>query len=367
MENNSIARLLNEIKELINKKQFIVAEKKARTLITTLNINSEFNYMAYINATVFLVESLSRNARNLIAVEILEKAILDFPYEAKFLENLLDLYIKLKRVPKVEQVLKTLVNVKPSDTGLRLKLVNIFIEKNEIMNAIIEIKKIISLGSFDIKIISLLVSLLGKEKLFTEQLKMVKLMQEIEPANSSFQIEEARILIALNKQNEAFDLVDGLINFKIENHLYDTQLPEIFSEFKELYIKTGNQELLYETFSLVLLNNFQNFNKEVKMKFVKFATEMNLDILFNYLLNPRGFTPGEPRPALAIKCENNGSFEIITNCLQVLKNENKNFNGKNFMTKYGIQNRPEPAFELALYSLVENGIGSVNQNQANQF
>src|SRR5437868_5701450 len=163
MEKSLAEGKLTDLDSLIKRKQFIVAEQRGRDLLKVLKPNVSDDYEYWVKATLLVADSLTKNVKNLKALEDLEKAYEQYPFEKRFLSEILELSIKLKRLPRAEAIFKILINISPDDLQLRLKLVNFYLDKDDNLSAIQELKNIIHFEIYDFAIHNLLAMCLGKE------------------------------------------------------------------------------------------------------------------------------------------------------------------------------------------------------------
>lgn len=318
MEKSIIESKLTDIENLIKRKQFIVAEQRARDLLKVLKPNITDDYEYWVRTNLLVAESLTKNVKNLKALEDLEKAYDQFPFEKKFLDEILELSIKLKRLPRAEAIFKILINISPDDLQLRLKLVNFYLDKDDNFNAIQELNNIISFEIYDVTIHRLLAICLGKEGLLAEQLNQVKFLQKLQPESSLMLIEEANILIKLGQQTQAFELIENLLNYKLEANEVDKEFISCMSEFRNLFFAQGYKDVLAEIFIKTLLTGFPKAPNDIKISLEKFAKELKWDLIFNFLCKNQ----------LVIKYDNANELDLIENIGLLLQN-NKHFSQQN--------------------------------------
>jgi tetratricopeptide (TPR) repeat protein len=319
MDEALIKKSLNEIISLNERKQFMVAEKKARGLLTVLKPENQFKYKAMVDVSLQLAESLSRNAKNVDAINVLEKLHLQFPFESKILSILFNLYMKLKKLNDAERVVKRWVELEPDEPEGRIKLLRIYLNKHENIQAIIELKKIIGLGIVEPWLYKLLLALFDQEKIYSEKLKQVKLLREIKPDDTLLLVEEIRTLFAMKQYHGAFDLLDSYIDFKFENKQLDLELIGLLTDYGSFYLKLGHRESLGEYFSR-LFPIYSSLAPELRVKLEALARKFNYELLFNFFISPELFIRKEKAPfILKLKPENPGYENIIYNIMLIKK------------------------------------------------
>ncbi len=173
-----------EIESLIKRRQYLIAEKNAKVLLKKLNPKNKEQYEIYIKLTILISESLEKSIKNLNALEELEKVYILFPWEDRILCQIYSLCLKLKRLARAESSLKELIILKPDDISFRIELSKFYVNKKENILAIIEVKKILALGIFDLGIYKYLISLLKESNQYIELLKNIKLLQKLDPENA---------------------------------------------------------------------------------------------------------------------------------------------------------------------------------------
>lgn len=280
---------LSEIEGLINKKQFAVALRNARTQIKSLNAKNEEHFDSYIKLILYVADALEKNIKNLDALEELEKAHNLFPWEERILFRIYSLCIKLKRFPRAESALKDLVFLKPENIYFRIELARFFVNKKENSRAILELKKIIKLGVFNSYIYRHLIPLLQEEKLFFEMLENIRVLQKLEPENTLLIIEEARCLINMGELTKGLDLINKLLDYKLEVNLIDGEFVSSLAEFSDLYIKIDKKETLLEFYIQILGKGYEKFDKNVKLEIDNLTRKLKLEIFFNFVLNNNFF------------------------------------------------------------------------------
>jgi hypothetical protein len=310
MEKSLIETKLAEIDNLIKRKQFIVAEQKGRDLLKVLKPSVADEYDYWVRNIMLVADSLTKNVKNLKALEDLEKAHEQYPFEKRFLTEILELSIKLKRLPRAEAILKSLINISPDDLQLRLKLVNFYLERDDNSNAIQELNNIISYEIYDLSIHRLLAICLGKEGLLAEQLNQVKFLQKLQPESAQMIVEEANILIKMGQAVQAFELIDNLLNYKLENGQVDKEFVGCLSGFANLFMAYGYRDVLAELFIRALVSGFVKAPNDVRLSLEKFAREMKWELLFNYLTKNH----------MVIKYDNSNENDLIENIGLLLQN-----------------------------------------------
>lgn len=322
MEKELLEKQILKISQFVKMKDFNVAERESRKILVSLNKNDRYEYQSYVKLTNLLIDILLHISKGITALEELDKAVKLFPYEEKFLNKMYQVSLKAKRLQSAEDALKSLINLNPSNLGLRLQLVKLFIEKKDNINAIIELNRIINLDIPNAYVYKLLLSLLAKEKLFTEHLRHTRLMQELFPDDNSLIIEEVRALSGLGKNTEAFEIIFNFFKYKLENALVDQEFYLSLLEFSGLFIKTGNRDLLLEIYIEALSGGFEKLDKSIKISLEKFSKEMNLEIIFNMLCNPK-IPPETEFYSRLIKSGKISMYDIIEGIILISQNSDK--------------------------------------------
>jgi tetratricopeptide (TPR) repeat protein len=349
MEKANLDKHLNELVDLNNKKQFLLVEKKARLLISHLNPDILYEYEAYIKSTFILAESLIKTARNINAIDVFEKTLQKFPNEERFFSPIYELYLKLKRIPKAEEILKQWAESCPSDLELRLKLAKLHFEKKENFKAILELKKIIALGSTEPEIYKLLISLFDKEEIYPEKLKYINLLQLIAPEDDTLIIEEIKTLMKLKEFSKSFKILDDFLNYKIEQEQFDENTLNLLKEFYHLYIILGYKESLFELFVKIIKFNLKNMSSTLKIKLEQFSKESGMENIFKFLCLPEKILlPLNPDDKKLL-------YKSMDNFINMFKN-NKHFGKeklKNYFEKSGIKNQLPKEMVIFLYLFME--------------
>jgi hypothetical protein len=303
MEKSVVEGKIADLDNLVKRKQFIVAEQRGRDLLKVLKPENPADYEYWVQTTILVADSLIKNVKNLKALEDLEKAHDLFPFEHRFLAQILELSIKLKRMPRAEAILKSLINISPDDLQLRLKMVNFYLDKDDNLSAIQELNNIISFEIYDVGIHRLLAICLGKEGLLVEQLNQVKFLQKLQPESALMVIEEANILIKLGQPVKAFELIDNLLNYKLDENQIDKEFVTSLANFSNLYIAYGFKDLLAELFIKTMVTNFQKVPNDIKISLEKFSKDMKWDLIFNFL----------GKNQMVIKFDQSNELDLIEN------------------------------------------------------
>lgn len=322
MNKEVIEKEIAEIELFINKKQFVIAEKKARGLIKALNSFEPEQYEGYIKTIVLLSEILSKSMKTLLAWEELEKNLKEFPFEEKLLYELYNVSVKLKRFQKAETALKSLISINPSDIGIRLVLSKFYIALEENTNAIVELNKILGLGVYDVIIHNLLASCYLKAGLFSKALEHIRISQNIMPDDSSLVIQEAKILIMKNCFNEAYELINELLLDRFENSIVNTEFISIMVDFSDLYIKVGQKSNLVELI-IKVLNEFTGLTVEDLQNLENLSKKIKTEVIFNFFVNHNKYK---------ILFTGLNELEIIRNIIYLVQNKT-NFATNKFSIK----------------------------------
>ncbi len=357
MEKAVLEKNLAEAAELLVRNQPLVAEKKARQLVSCILSNETYEQETYINAVILLSEALIKSVKYLLALEELEKALKILPFELQLLEKTYYLCVKLKRTQRAEAVLKMMVRISPGNSEICMNLVNHYLEKGENIEAIIELKKLICNGKYDTDIYRLLISLLGKEKLYSEQLNQINILQKFSPNDMALLIEEARALKSLGKHKKSLEIINSFLKYKIDEKKVDLEFAETLSEFSALYEKQGFRGLLLKLYIEAISLDYPKLDKEVRKKLEQFSKNMKQDIIFNILCNPRLNNPdAKIEPSTFIKLNPVEDYDIIESIIAMSQNsnlKNSRFSIVNIIFKTGLQKLIRKELIPFLYLLIE--------------
>jgi tetratricopeptide (TPR) repeat protein len=347
MDIEKLKKEFEEIKVLFAKKQFLAIEKKTKAFIENFEITNEAIYKIFLDFISILTISLLNLSKIDVAAEILEKCVKDFPFEERLLSKLSEIYLKLKRVNDAEIILSGLINIKPGNIEYHLKLITIFTNNENNLRAIFELKKLVMQNCFDLNILKLLISLLGKEKIFSEQLRYIKIALMLEPDAPFLLIEQARSLAELGQNFEAWEIIDNFVNSGIEAKNIDSLIVSMLFEFSKLYLKLGFRDLLIINYIRLLILEREKPDKELKLKLGQLAKEINLEILFNF------FYAGKTRTIVGGKTDEN-NLHYLTNCLLIIKESAKSstFLLRNFLDESPEIKKLPKELIMAIYSTI---------------
>ncbi|MBC7473775.1 MAG: hypothetical protein H7263_05745 [Candidatus Sericytochromatia bacterium] len=300
------------IEHFIKKRQYLIAEKNAKILLKKLNPKNKEQYEIYVKLILLISESLEKSIKNLNALEELEKAYILFPWEDRILYQIYSLCSKLKRSSRVESSLKELISLRTDDISFRIELAKFYVNKKENILAIMEVKKILDLGIYDLSIYRYLISLLKESNQYIELLKNIKLLQNLDPENASLIIEESGCLVSLGDPEQALELINGLLDYKSESNLIDFEYINAMITFFDVYIKFDYRERLIKFYIKILIKDYNTFNKEVKSMIDNLTNNLKLELLFNLVLK---------KPYFDIKKLNISEYNIIENIILIEKSK----------------------------------------------
>lgn len=354
MEKDLYKREYEELKSLFAKKQFQLCEKKAITLLGNIKVTDENSYIIFRETTILLNHLLISSAKIPGAENLMKNAVNRYPFEEKFLVRLAEIYHRLKRDDNLREVLEKLVDIDPTDFKHRIRLITHLIKINKNIQAIIHIKYLLSLDCVEINLLKLLISLSGKEEIFSEQLKYINLGQNLFPEDDLLVIEEARALFRLKQYFQAFEVIEDFIDSKIEMKNIDPGLADILLEFSELYFITGFRDLLVKNFFRLLVLERQKQDKELKLKLANLATEINMEILFKYFSNS-DFSIGKAREVIVSKNTQISELDYITNCILIIREtlKNKKISLNDFFAENTVLKALPKEIALALFSVID--------------
>jgi tetratricopeptide (TPR) repeat protein len=263
---------INEIKELINKKQYLNAQKKATDLLKILDDKDEI-----ISCYILLAESYSRDIKNIKALEELNKALSKFPYEKEILEGLYDLSIKLKRVNESEQILKDLLMTEPENISYILRLVRIYMSKENYTDALMELNILLSQGNYSPTINGLASFCYEKLNLYTEQLKQIKILQQMNSENFELYFKEAEISINMAEYDDGINILLNTFDTYQELKGVDKIWIEKLCYFTKFFCDFGLKGELIKRLSFI---DFKKLDLKLKNELIKVLKENKLDIYF---------------------------------------------------------------------------------------
>lgn len=354
MENSLIEKSLHEIESLNQRRQFNIAEIRAKKLISELKLKAPNNTDQLINANLLLAESLSRSAKNLLAIDLLEKLNSRFPYEEKILLALLELYTKLKRNINIEKTIRAIIYSNPDNTSNYLKLIDIFSKNPDKLMLVIELEKMIADGIIQTSVYRLLASALDEEKLFTDKLRVLEMLQKLDPSDISVIREEVKSLFSLHDYYQAFQIMDALIVRLFEKGEYSTELSETLSEYGNFYLKLGYADTLSE-YIIRLFLIYNTSSLPMKQKLEKLAKDYNLEICFNFIVLPELFSI-QPVANLHLKLKpEKPDIDIIINNFHLIRvkcdYDKSKYSLKSFFYRFGLNRLlpPELCYPLVFY------------------
>ncbi len=283
MDKNIIEKKILEIESLIKRKQFIVVEQKARDIIKNLKVTDDESYNFYIKAYLLLADSLVKNIKNLKALEELERVLEIYPYEEKILLEIFELSIKLKRLPKAEASLKSIINISPENIEVRFKLINLFIEKLDYFEAIKELNILLAMNIKSLDIYRMLAGCYERMEMYNQAINYILKMQEMNDEFSNF-VQEIKTLIKNSDYSNAYSKLKNIIDLKLNEDDFNESIIDFIINFKDLYISFGYRNELIENI-LDILNNYQaKLSTPYKAKIEKLLKELDLEIISNYFL-----------------------------------------------------------------------------------
>lgn len=263
---------LEQIKELITKRQYLSAQKKSTELLKLLTDKDDL-----INCYLLLAESYARDIKNIKALEELNKAMIRFPYQKEILDAVYDLMVKLKRNNEAEQVLKDLLMSEPENLSYVIRLVRLYISKENYKGAFRELTILLSQGNYSPTINSLAAFCLEKMGMYSEQLKHVKLLQQMNPENYEMYFKEAEVLINLGEYDEAVNILNSCFETYQEVKGIDNKWVEKIIHFTKFLCDFGIKADLVKKLSLI---NFKTLNPNLKNNLLKTLKENKVDFYF---------------------------------------------------------------------------------------
>jgi len=281
MEKALITSKLLEIENLISRKQFTTLEKKIFDLSKNIDFAKDDEYELYIKAILLYIESFLKRVQTLKALEEIEKYHKQLPYEEKFLEKMYEISTKLKRLSKIEYSLKALINLFPNNIHYRLNLVDLHIKNKNYSDVVNELAQIVNIEPNNITLNKIYLYWLSKEGSISEQLRTIIKLQELLPDDTSLITDEIKILLALGKFENAFEMINNYLKYKLENNIIDFELLESFIYFSDVYLFLSCKNLFLEVFIKILLN-FSQFDSKSKTKLKEFSKQKKLEFIFNF-------------------------------------------------------------------------------------
>lgn len=263
---------IKEIKDLINKKQYLNAQKKATELIKVLSSKEDI-----ISCYLLLAEAYSKDVKNLKALEELNKASEKYPYEKEILEALYDLSIKLKRNNEVESILRDLMSIEPENISYILRLVKIYMSKESYSEAIRELNILLSQGNYSPTINSLAAFCFEKLDLYTEQLKQIKILQQMNSENFELYFNEAQVLINMADYDNGINLLLNTLDTYHESKSVDKLWVGKIIKFTNFLCSFG---LRLELIKRLALIDIKKIDLKLKTELLKILKENKLDIHF---------------------------------------------------------------------------------------
>jgi len=319
---------LSEIETLISKKQFISLDKKILELSKAVNLTKDDEYEIYIKAVILYIESFLKRVQTLKALEEVEKYHKLFPYEEKLLEKMYEISTKLKRLPKIEYSLKTLINIFPNNIHYRLNLVEFYIKNNNYVEVLNELAKIVRIEPDNVTLNKIYLYWLSKNGSLSEQLLIIRKLQDLLPDDTSLIIDEIKILLALGDFEKAFKMINSFMKYKLENNLIDLELLDNLIYFSDVYFFLSYKNLFLEIFIKTLLK-FSQFDSKSKTKLKEFSKYLKLEFIFNFItknkIDEKTFSEKELIENLLWIIQNKDNFDKIelSKCLsQISKVKN---------------------------------------------
>ena len=263
---------VSEIKELINKRQYLNAQKKATDLLKILTEEKDI-----INCCLTLAEAYSKDIKNLKAIEELNKVLVVFPYNPQILEALYDLFFKLKRFNEAEQVLKDLLMSEPENISYIIRLVKSHISQENYIEALKELSILIAQGNYSPTINGLTAFCFEKLNLYSEQLKQIKIMQEMNPNNYEMYFKEAEILINMGDYEEGISNLNTCFDTYQEINGIDKNWIEKVINFTDFFCNFGLKANLIEKLSFI---DYKKLDLKLKTSLLNTLKNHKMDIYF---------------------------------------------------------------------------------------
>lgn len=342
MDKSLIENKLHEIEALIKRKQFIVAEQKSKDIIKNLDTSKYYDY--YIQACLYLSDSLVKNIKNLKALEELEKVLESFPYEEKIILCVYELSFKLKRFARAESALKTIVNINPEDIESRFKLISLYINKPDYPEAIKELNILLAMNLQSIDIYKMLALCYEKSEMYNQAIDIIKNIQKISD-NVEFFIYEARLLIKNKDFSKAYSLIISIINYKLDSEKFDESIITIINSFIDTFICLGYRDEIINILFEIGSKYQKTITLQAKIKIEKLLKDLNLELVNHYI-----FKYNNPANSSAIDKK-----YLIDNFSLLIQNEDRLENNSltDFLKKKDLFNSLPKEYKPFFQTLVE--------------
>lgn len=332
---------IQEIETLIKRKSFTLAQKKATDYLKNLSINlgnKDFIIAFYL----LLAEAYSKDIKNLKALEELEKINKTFPYEVKILTQIYDLALKLKRTTRVELALKELIEADLYNNEYLFKIVDFYILQEKYIEALGYLNLLATNLDDNIQVYTFFAFCYGKLGLITEQLETIRKLQQLEPNKITLFFEEVDLLFNQGSYLEAFELLNDLIEYYLENNKIDDLILTYLIYFSNYYFLLGYKSFFIRHIIRILASKeFNTLNKALKEKLLEILEEKQLTPLVGFL----------SKNTEAMK--NYDTITIIENISYLVENKDllTNFTIKELVNSNKVVSLVEKDFLPILYSL----------------
>lgn len=310
MNKSVIENKLQEIEALIKRKQFIVAEQKSKDIIKNLDTSKYYEY--YIQACLYLSDALVKNIKNLKALEELEKVLETYPYEEKILLFVYELSFKLKRFARAESALKTIVNTNPEDIESRFKLISLYIDKADYLEAIRELNILLEMNLQSIDIYKMLAVCYEKSEMYIQSIEAIKNIQKISD-DVEFFIYEVQLLIKNKELSKAYSLIMSIINYKLDSERFDESIITIINFFINIFISLSYRDEFVALLFEIGAKYQKTITLQAKIKIEKLLKDLNLELVNHYIFkynNPANFSAMDNK-------------HLIDNLALLIQNEDK--------------------------------------------
>lgn len=347
MEENINLKKLNELKQLMDKKQYQIVEKKSYELFKQLELQKFEQYNFYIDSLIIYSEALSKNVKNLKALEELENVLKLFPYDEKILLKVYDLCLKMKRNQRAEEILNSIIIIFPEKINYRMELINIYLEKNDFISVMFHLNTIFSLDLNNEDLNRLFLFCLKNEKLFYLQLSILSKSTFLNPENISLISNEVDVYIELNKTDYAIEILNKLFEYLLGENKTEEMFLLILQKYIDLYRKNAQFDYLVDIIIKFLVNDsFKISSDKFKNEVFSFIKSNNLDFIFNFLC----------RNSISHPYKEQDKKIIFENIIFLINKkelwEQNNFNLNQYLNKNNIENNILGEFFPFIKSLV---------------
>jgi hypothetical protein len=232
-----IEKDLEEVNQLINKRQIPVALKKIQPLLQKLENPSKEQYELYVEVVLTLGNIHVKLFKNIEAINELKKAHEKFPCEKRFISEILSLAKKIKREDLISEFTEY-VEILDKDNiyGNTVQVYDELKAKKDLTNAVFQLKKLINTGSHEENLYRKISSDLKDLNLVYESLEYEKDLQ------SMFEVSELEIfnqidrLYSLKNFKEAYKLLQGALLYFHKSGTNEEQIKKYVDAYYNLII-----------------------------------------------------------------------------------------------------------------------------------